>query len=515
MLSALWGDKGEAEGAEGHEDARQSEDSSGGRGAAASAAGDGGWSTQMWSFAQTALTSIQDQAEEVVRTVREVDWAKELSDFQSGAQAEGELLHTHAKDAVQHAPEKARALISNVRRAVPKDLEEAKRRAEEAMKHATAAAPLLAEQGRSAAALSASRLQGAATGLSALSQGLLGRAGGFLDRINQYLDEADADDDDDADLPADSPLRKPAAAAQALSPAEAAAAAELERVVAAIQRDSGTYCDEPEDAEAFAAFLGEFSLEAARSDIDALLRGSRFMAELESRIVPAIVDYDAFWTRYFFRVRCAADEIRARYDEGGSEGGGEPGGDATDACAGESASGGDEGGAVRSGGAGDAAAAAVATLSVADDHGWGQADDGWDGSDDDAGGDAAAPGGDATAQQSKAEEGSAAAAEGPSPPASGAGSPSQGRRWQSDAMDSASGVRDATVSGPSSSGGGWVNVSHGRSKGADAGADADAPAERAENDEDDWGEDVAGAETPPGGECSDEGSDVDEDWGEL
>ena len=57
----------------------------------------------------------------------------------------------------------------------------------------------------------------------------------------------------------------------------------LEAEVAAMQRDSGTYCDEPEDAEQFGAWLEGFDLAARRPDVERLIAGNTFMAELQVR----------------------------------------------------------------------------------------------------------------------------------------------------------------------------------------------------------------------------------------
>lgn len=77
----------------------------------------------------------------------------------------------------------------------------------------------------------------------------------------------------------------------------------FEEEVTTMQRDSGTYLDEPEDADEFQAWLDGFSLEGHRGDIQQLVQANAFMAELQERIVPLIVEYDDFWTRYFFRCR--------------------------------------------------------------------------------------------------------------------------------------------------------------------------------------------------------------------
>ncbi len=42
-------------------------------------------------------------------------------------------------------------------------------------------------------------------------------------------------------------------------------------------------------------------MEGKTEDIEAITRDNTFMAELQSRIVPLIVQYDVFWTRYFYQ----------------------------------------------------------------------------------------------------------------------------------------------------------------------------------------------------------------------
>ena len=47
--------------------------------------------------------------------------------------------------------------------------------------------------------------------------------------------------------------------------------------------------------------MQDFDLEGRTEDIEAITRDNTFMAELQSRIVPLIVQYDVFWTRYFYQ----------------------------------------------------------------------------------------------------------------------------------------------------------------------------------------------------------------------
>lgn len=79
---------------------------------------------------------------------------------------------------------------------------------------------------------------------------------------------------------------------------------EFNKGVSAIQRDSGTYCEAPEDDDVeFQEFNKTWTLEEAKEDIDHVLKEAPFMRELRGRIVPLIVDEDDFWRRYFFAVQ--------------------------------------------------------------------------------------------------------------------------------------------------------------------------------------------------------------------
>lgn len=77
---------------------------------------------------------------------------------------------------------------------------------------------------------------------------------------------------------------------------------EFETRLQAIQRDSGTYTEEPENSKLFDYFTENFSRDLREKDITDVLSSNNFMKELFARIVPGIVDEDAFWCRYFFNV---------------------------------------------------------------------------------------------------------------------------------------------------------------------------------------------------------------------
>ncbi|DBA67016.1 TPA: hypothetical protein ACH3X2_002123 [Trebouxia sp. C0005] len=76
----------------------------------------------------------------------------------------------------------------------------------------------------------------------------------------------------------------------------------LEADISSMQRDSATYCDEPADMADYQAWRSKFDLASFKPAVDDLTADNAFMAELQARIVPVIVDYQAFWTRYFYRL---------------------------------------------------------------------------------------------------------------------------------------------------------------------------------------------------------------------
>ncbi|KAJ7560806.1 hypothetical protein O6H91_03G000100 [Diphasiastrum complanatum] len=75
-----------------------------------------------------------------------------------------------------------------------------------------------------------------------------------------------------------------------------------EAQVNAMQCDSSTYCNEPEDKEDYSLWLSTFDLNSRKSEMDVILNDNTFIQELKERIVPAIVDEKTFWTRYFYRL---------------------------------------------------------------------------------------------------------------------------------------------------------------------------------------------------------------------
>ncbi len=69
-----------------------------------------------------------------------------------------------------------------------------------------------------------------------------------------------------------------------------------------MQRDSGTYLDEP-SAPDYPAWRDAYDLEAEQPRIDEAVRSNALVADLQARLVPLLVERRDFWARYFYRLR--------------------------------------------------------------------------------------------------------------------------------------------------------------------------------------------------------------------
>jgi hypothetical protein len=172
---------------------------------------------------------------------------------------------------------------------------------------------------RAAAARAASALPGALeAGASAASDRLesvgqavddLGAAAaGLLSHANEALRsaEADGEDGDGASRPSDGSAS--GASWRASLPSKKYT--RLEAQVLALRADPATFTEEPEDSEGFARWNSSFSVEETREQIEGVLRESPGLESFVERLVPSVVDYETFWSRYFF----AVDKLRQAED---------------------------------------------------------------------------------------------------------------------------------------------------------------------------------------------------------
>lgn len=76
----------------------------------------------------------------------------------------------------------------------------------------------------------------------------------------------------------------------------------FEAQVLAIQADPATFTEEPEDGDEFKKWKEGFRLEEKGDEIEGLLYESSQLEGFVEKLVPSVVDFDTFWSRYFYRV---------------------------------------------------------------------------------------------------------------------------------------------------------------------------------------------------------------------
>ncbi|KAL6516040.1 hypothetical protein OROGR_019345 [Orobanche gracilis] len=72
--------------------------------------------------------------------------------------------------------------------------------------------------------------------------------------------------------------------------------------LSALQSDSSTFCEDPEDVEDFRKWKLVFELENNRDEIDNLIGRNGILDDVYEKFVPSAFDPKTFWSRYFYRV---------------------------------------------------------------------------------------------------------------------------------------------------------------------------------------------------------------------
>jgi hypothetical protein len=176
---------------------------------------------------------------------------------------------------------------------------------------------------RAAAARAASALPGALeAGASVASDRLesvgqavddLGAAAaGLLSHANEALRSAEADgvDGDRAARPSDGSVSS--ASWRASLPTKKYT--RFEAQVLALRADPATFTEEPEDSEGFGKWSALFSIDEMKEQIETVLHESPGLESFVERLVPSVVDYETFWSRYFFAVNKLkqAEDVRTK-----------------------------------------------------------------------------------------------------------------------------------------------------------------------------------------------------------
>ncbi|GAX82674.1 hypothetical protein CEUSTIGMA_g10100.t1 [Chlamydomonas eustigma] len=222
--------------------------------------------------AASVTKTVTERAYEAVQSVQQTDWKNELSVFTKVVKEDTQDLAQKTREAAEHLPETAAALPSALAEKLP---------------HVSGSGAALENVGDS---------------LSLLGKTLLDGTKGLFEQVRDGIEEEIAAATKDTKRrPGRSSASNTAAAAntKATTPAKYS---RFEAEVASMQRDSNTYLDEPEDVEDFETWKSRFSISGVKEDIKKLLASNSFMSELQSRIVPDVVEEEEFWTRYFYRL---------------------------------------------------------------------------------------------------------------------------------------------------------------------------------------------------------------------
>ena len=227
--------------------------------APAEAAGAGVFS--FFEMAKEVAANVQKSSTEIVQSVAETDWGKEFRDF-------GSALQHDTREMVEETKATTSEGVASI--TIPKSKEEV----QESME----------VLGNTIESLGKSIIGGTTELLSQMKETVQQEMQAASIKHRQTQQEA-------------AKMKKTAAGSE-----EERKRKRYEDKVSAMQRDSSTYCDEPEDLDYYDTWLSHFALEAHEAQIQETLKGNAFMSELQSRIVPLIVDRETFWTQYFFRL---------------------------------------------------------------------------------------------------------------------------------------------------------------------------------------------------------------------
>ncbi|KAJ9523234.1 hypothetical protein QJQ45_024023 [Haematococcus lacustris] len=230
-----------------------------------------------WGLASAVGTTVKAMQHEIVKSVQATDWKAELMAFGKEAAEEGKTLRHKTAELVEHLPDIADHLPEQVQQSAP------------VPSHHPDVANTLHQVGGS---------------LKEFGHTLLVGTKELIEQVRDAVETEIAVAAKDGKRAARSKNTSSAAATAAKLSAGGSRGkySRLQAEIAAMQRDSATYCEEPADTADFAAWQTGFSVQAVQQDIDRLLGENTFMAELHSRIVPVIVEAEVFWARYFYRL---------------------------------------------------------------------------------------------------------------------------------------------------------------------------------------------------------------------
>lgn len=244
----------------------------------------------LWGMANALGAAVKQQTQEIAASLQGTDWKSELVGLQKGLKEDTEEFSQRAKVVTEELSTRTLDMAKQL----PSALDEGRRKAVATLEQLPNSTMGVQDKAKVAT-------QRAGESLSSLGQRIMLSTTELFDQFSSTIQTELSAAHGGAKLPTG---HKPPASISK----DAAKFSRFEADVAAMQRDSSTYCDEPEDGGDFSRWLETFHLEAAKPEIARLLSENMFMSELQSRIVPVVVNYDTFWTRYYYRLHKLEDK---------------------------------------------------------------------------------------------------------------------------------------------------------------------------------------------------------------
>eukprot|EP00879_Flechtneria_rotunda_P021318 GHRR01022468.1.p1 GENE.GHRR01022468.1~~GHRR01022468.1.p1 ORF type:complete len:628 (+),score=193.17 GHRR01022468.1:312-2195(+) len=237
----------------------------------------------LWTVANVVTSAVKQTAGEVVRSVQETDWKSELAAFTHEVEAEAHK----AVEVVQHLPHHIPHSHTN-------------QAGLSSSSNSPLGTPEASHAGRG------DTLGAVGSTLAEFGKQLITGTKEVLNTVTDMVEgELATAAKEVPQLASGSSISTNSRATARLASRQRMAAkySRFDAEVAAMQRDSATYCEEPEDQQDYTTWRStSFSMTAAQQEIHRVLAGNAFMAELHSRIVPLIVEKEDFWARYFYRL---------------------------------------------------------------------------------------------------------------------------------------------------------------------------------------------------------------------
>ena len=237
-----------------------------------------------WSVANALKDAVKQQTAEITASLQNTDWKTEINALQEGLKEDTVEMSQKAKEVTEELGQKTIHVAKNL----PQVVDEGRRKAVAQLEQLPGSSAARAKE-------AAAQLQQAGVSLSQMGHRVVANTSEMFDHFSNAI-QAEMNAAQDRDSIGSS------ASSRSLNRGESSKFSRFDADVASMQRDSSTYCDEPDDIEDFEAWTAAFNLPGAKPDIAKILNENTFMSELQARIVPVVVDYESFWTRYFYRL---------------------------------------------------------------------------------------------------------------------------------------------------------------------------------------------------------------------